>query len=236
MLKKLPKENMGRSDLGWLESRFHFSFAEYHNPKNIHFGVLRVVNDDIVHPMSGFDFHPHKDMEIISYIVNGEITHKDSMGNTETLKRGEVQYISAGNGIYHSEHNLQKSQDLRLLQIWIFPPKKGLDVQYGSYRFQANERKNKLLNIVSSQDGNAKIKLYQDVNFYVSELDAETSLNFNIEQNRQIYFVQIEGTSMINKVQLDDGDAMEIVDESNLHIKALTGSHFLFIEMPKSSN
>ena len=232
MLKKLPKENMGRSNLGWLESRFHFSFAEYYNPKNMHFGVLRVVNDDIVHPLSGFDMHPHRDMEIISYIVEGEISHKDSMGNSETLKRGEVQYLSAGSGILHSEHNLHPSQDLRLLQIWILPPKKGLDILYGSYKFKEEERKNKLLNIVSSKDGNAKIQLYQDVNFYVSELDAGKSLNYQLGQNRQIYFVQIEGTSIINEVQLDYGDAIEIVGESTLHIKAVTNSHLLFIEMP----
>ena len=151
MLKKLSKENMGTSNLGWLESRFHFSFAEYRNPNNMNFGVLRVLNDDIVHPESGFDTHPHANMEIISYVVNGEITHKDSMGNSETLKRGEVQYLSAGDGIYHSEHNVHKSDDLRLLQIWIVPPKSGLPRLYGSKRFEEIDRKNRLLNIVSSQ-------------------------------------------------------------------------------------
>ena len=233
MLKKLPKENMGRSDLGWLESRFHFSFAEYYNPENMNFGVLRVVNDDIIHPMSGFDTHRHRDMEIVSYVVSGEISHKDSMGNTETLKRGEVQYLSAGDGISHSEHNWHKSEDLRLLQIWILPPRQGLDRLYGSCRFTEKDRKNKLLNIVSSQEGDAKIKIYQDVNFYVSELDAAKSLDFRVKNGRQIYFLQIEGTSSVNGIRLDDGDAMEIVDESTLQIEAVTNSHFLFIEMPQ---
>lgn len=233
MMKKLPKENMGRSDLGWLESRFHFSFAEYYNPENMHFGVLRVVNDDIIHPMSGFDTHRHRDMEIISYVVSGEISHRDSMGNTETLGRGEVQYLSAGDGIAHSEHNWHKSQDLRLLQIWILPPRQGLDQLYGSYRFKEEERRNKLLNIVSPQDGDAEIKIYQRVNFYVSELDAGKSVDFTLKADRQIYFVQIEGSSSLNGVTLDHGDAMEIVDESRLHIEAVTASHFLFIEMPR---
>lgn len=231
MLKKLLKENMGTSNLGWLESRFHFSFAEYRNPNNINFGVLRVLNDDIVHPMSGFDTHPHANMEIISYVVDGEITHKDSMGNSETLKRGEVQYLSAGDGIYHSEHNLHKSKDLRLLQIWIFPPKAGLPRLYGSKKFEENERKNRLLNIVSSQNGNADIKIYQDVNIYVSESDKD--LEFEIKENRQIYFVQIEGSSKINDEILANGDAMEIVDEKKLMIKPISNSHILFIEMPK---
>ena len=114
-LKKLPKENMYTSNLGWLESRFHFSFADYHNAKNMNFGVLRVLNDDIIHPKGGFPTHPHRNMEIISYIVDGEITHEDSMGNSETLKRGEVQNMSAGTGVRHSEFNVSKENDLRLL-------------------------------------------------------------------------------------------------------------------------
>lgn len=233
MLKKLPKENMGTSNLGWLESRFHFSFAEYRNPNNINFGVLRVLNDDIVHPQSGFDTHPHSNMEIISYVVNGEITHKDSMGNSETLKRGEVQYLSAGDGIYHSEHNIHKSDDLRLLQIWIIPPKAGLPRLYGSKRYEEKDRINKFLNIVSSTHGNADIKIYQDINIYVSELEINKSLDFEIKENRQVYFVQIEGSSNINEITLNAGDAMEIVDIKEIEIKALKNSHFLFIEMAK---
>jgi redox-sensitive bicupin YhaK (pirin superfamily) len=233
MLKKLPKEKMGTSNLGWLESRFHFSFADYRNPNNINFGVLRVLNDDIIHANSGFDTHPHSNMEIISYIVNGEITHKDSMGNSETLKRGEVQYLSAGDGIYHSEHNLHKTLDLRLLQIWIVPPKQGLQRLYGSKRFKEIDRKNKLLNIVSGQEGNADIKIYQDINIYVSQLEANKTLDFNIKKDRQVYFVQIEGSSQIKDIILNNGDALEIVDLEKLAIKALENSHFLFIEMKK---
>ena len=235
MLRKLPKENMGTSNLGWLESRFHFSFAEYRNPNNMNFGVLRVLNDDIVHANSGFDTHPHSNMEIISYIVNGEITHKDSMGNSETLKRGEVQYLSAGDGIYHSEHNWHKTLDLRLLQIWIIPPKQGLPRLYGSKRFEEIDRKNKLLNIVSSQEGSADIKIYQDINIFVSELEANKTINFDIKKDRQVYFVQIEGSSQINDIILNNGDALEIVDVEKLEIKALENSHFLFIEMKKTN-
>jgi redox-sensitive bicupin YhaK (pirin superfamily) len=234
MLKKISKENMGSSNLGWLESRFHFSFAEYYNPTNINFGVLRVLNDDIIHPQSGFGTHPHKDMEIISYVVHGEITHKDSMGNSETLKRGEVQYMSAGDGITHSEYNLHESEDLRLLQIWIVPPKKGLDRLYGSHRFTEDERKNRLLNIVSSQNTDAKIKIYQDVKLYVSELESSKMLDYTCKSDRQIYFVQIEGTSLVNGVELNYGDGMEITEELKLQIKALSNAHFLFIDMPYS--
>ena len=221
---------MGTSNLGWLESRFHFSFAEYRNPENINFGVLRVLNDDIIHPQGGFGMHPHKNMEIISYIVDGEITHKDSMGNEETLYRGEVQYMSAGTGVYHSEYNNHDSKDLRLLQIWIIPPKSDMKTLYGSQRFGKNERKNRLLNIVSSQTGAAKIKIYQDIEIFVSETDKE--IMYEIEKEKQIYFVQMEGSSLINdNLELHHGDAMEITKENLLHVKPLGTSHFLFIAM-----
>ena len=191
VLNKLPKENMYSSNLGWLESRFHFSFANYHNNDNMSFGVLRVLNDDIIHPLGGFPTHPHKNMEIISYIVEGEITHEDSMGNAETLRRGEVQYMSAGTGVRHSEYNISKTKDLRLLQMWIMPPKNDTKPLYGSHRYQIEERKNKLLNIVSSQKGDAKVKIHQDVNIYASELEVSTSLEYAITEGRKLYFVQI---------------------------------------------
>ena len=236
MLKKLKKENMGSSNLGWLESRFHFSFAEYRNPKNINFGVLRVLNDDIVHPNSGFNLHPHSNMEIISYVVHGEITHADSMGNKETLSRGEVQYLSAGDGIYHSEFNYNKSDDLRLLQIWIMPPKTSLPRLYGSHRYKFKERDNKLLNIVSSKESICPIKIYQDVNMYVSELSENTTIKYDIKKDRQIYFVQIEGKSLLNdSVNLDFGDACEITEEEYLIINCIEKSHILFIDLPKDN-
>ena len=234
MLKKLKKENMGGSNLGWLESRFHFSFAEYRNPKNVNFGSLRVLNDDIVHPNSGFDFHPHSNMEIISYIVNGEITHEDSMGNKETLYRGEVQYLSAGDGIYHSEFNNNDNDILRLLQIWIKPPQTNLPKLYGSHRYKFEERNNKLLNIVSSQKSNSSIKIYQDANIYVSELSQNTTITHPIDKGRQIYFVQIEGKSLLNNaINLDFGDACEITEEEYLIINSIEKSHILFIDLPK---
>ncbi|MBP7227197.1 MAG: pirin family protein [Aliarcobacter sp.] len=231
MIKKLPKENMGTSNLGWLESRFHFSFASYYNPKNMRFGVLRVVNDDIIHTTSGFDMHPHENMEIITYVINGELTHKDSLGNIETLTRGDVQYLSAGDGIYHSEYNFHKFENLRLLQMWIVPPQKGLSKLYGSHKFLNEDRKNKLLNIVSSNKGLSPIKIYQDVNFFASELEKEKTLDFKISENRQIYFVQIEGSSILNGIILNSGDAAEITNENNLRIESIENSHFLFIEM-----
>ncbi len=228
MLKKLPKENMGTSNLGWLQSRFHFSFAQYRNPENINFGVLRVLNDDIVHPKSGFEMHPHNDMEIISYVVNGAITHKDSMGNEETLYRGEVQYMSAGTGVMHSEYN-HGDEDLRLLQIWIYPPKKALPTLYGSHRFSSEQRADKLLHVVSSQDRNAPIKIYQDVDIFVCE--TANHMEYNIQEGKQVYFVLIEGLASINGIELSQGDAMELKEEKILHVSPQMLTHFLFIVM-----
>jgi redox-sensitive bicupin YhaK (pirin superfamily) len=234
MLRKLESNKMGSSDLGWLKSKFHFSFAEYYNPKNMNFGVLRVINDDLIAPHTGFDTHPHKDMEIISYVVDGELTHGDSMGNKSTLQRGHVQYMSAGTGVLHSEHNLGE-KTARLLQIWILPDKKGYMPNYGEYRFDWMERKNNWLHMVSSKEGDAIVKINQDINISAIELEQGKEASFSVKEGRQAYLVQIEGTSTINGVTLEQRDAMEIVEE-NIIIKPETLSHFLIIEMRKYEN
>ena len=233
MLRKIDSRNMGSSNLGWLRSKFHFSFAEYYNPNNINFGVLRVINDDLVEPNTGFDIHPHKDMEIISYVVNGEITHGDSMGNKKTLSRGDVQYMSAGTGVYHSEHNFGKDT-LRLLQIWILPDKQGHTPSYGDYKFNWNDRENKWLHIVSSKARNAPIKINQDMNIYVLELEKGKEIDFKVNEGRQAYLVQIEGSSSINTIELNKRDGMEIVEEDIL-IKAKETSHIIILEMKKQN-
>jgi redox-sensitive bicupin YhaK (pirin superfamily) len=234
MLKKIESKNMGSSDLGWLKSKFHFSFAEYFNPNNINFGELRVINDDLINPHTGFDTHPHRDMEIISYVVDGALTHGDSMGNKSTLNRGHVQYMSAGTGVYHSEHNL--GEDItRLLQIWIYPDKSGYKPNYGEYRFPWEERKNKWLHMVSNKEGAAPIKINQDVNLSALELEENSEIDYEVKEGRQAYLVQIEGEGNINGIELDARDAMEIVEE-NIKIKAKSLSHFLIIEMEKSED
>ena len=231
MLRKIESKNMGSSNLGWLKSKFHFSFAEYYNPKNINFGVLRVINDDLVQPDTGFDTHPHRDMEIISYVVNGELTHGDSMSNKNTISRGHIQYMSAGTGVYHSEHNLGKDT-LRFLQIWIFPDKEGYKPNYGDYRFNWDDRQNKWLHMVSSKEGDAPIRINQDINIYSLELEEGKEISLQVKEGRQGYLVQIEGSSIINKLQLDERDGMEIVEEDIL-IKSKESSHILVVEMNK---
>ena len=232
MIRKIDHTKMGRSNLGWLRSLFHFSFAEYYNPRNMNFGALRVINDDLIEGHTGFDTHPHRDMEIISYVVDGKLTHADSMGNENTIGRGEVQYMSAGTGVLHSEHNRQ-DELARLLQIWIMPDQRGYKPQYGDRRFEAKDRHNQWLHIVSSTSGTAPIKIHQDVNISVLELDAKKTISFEVKPGRQAYLVLIEGQSKINGLELTMRDALESVEE-NLSIEALENSHYLVIEMRKN--
>lgn len=232
MIRKIDHTKMGRSNLGWLRSLFHFSFAEYYNPSNMNFGALRVINDDLVEAGTGFDTHPHRDMEIVSYVIDGELTHADSMGNANTISRGHVQYMSAGTGVYHSEHNRGKVL-ARFLQIWIIPDQRGYKPQYGDMRFTAEQRNNQWLKIVSGFDGDGPIKIHQDVNLSVLELDAGKTIHFDVKAGRQAYLVQIEGSSDINGATLTMRDALESVEE-NLRITANDKSHYLVIEMRKA--
>lgn len=233
MIRKIENKTMGKSNKGWLRSIFHFSFAEYYDPNNVNFGVLRVLNDDLVDAGQGFDMHPHRDMEIVSYVIDGQLTHGDSMGNKHTLSRGHIQYMSAGTGVYHSEHNFGEDI-LRFLQIWIYPDEKGHTPNYGDYRFEWDDRKNHWLHAVSGKDGNAPVKVNQDVNIHVLELEKGKEAEFPVDSGRQAYLVQIEGSSDINSVALGARDALEVMEEA-IKIKAVEKSHLIVIEMKKES-
>lgn len=235
MLKYIDSNKMGRSKLGWLDSHFHFSFAEYYNPRNIQFGVLRVINDDLISPHTGFDTHPHKDMEIITYVVDGEVTHADSMKNQHTLSRGQVQYMSAGTGITHSEHN-RGDEMLRLLQIWILPDQNGHTPNYGDYRFGLADRNDCWMPIASAFDNQqsaAPIRVHADINMYASILAEGKDLAFEVLENRQAYLVLIEGEADVNGISLAARDALEITEEI-ITVTAVRASHIMIIEMEKN--
>lgn len=232
MIRFIDHNNMGRSRLGWLDSHFHFSFAEYYNPANIQFGALRVINDDLIEAHTGFDTHPHRDMEIITYVVDGELTHADSMDNQRTLTRGQVQYMSAGTGITHSEHNRGDAL-LRLLQIWILPNKKGYTPNYGDVLFPWEDRVGKWLHMVcgdASAPNKAPIQIHADVNIYAASLADGESLDFKVEQGRQAYLVLIEGEAAIAGHTLQARDALEIV-EQDIAVHAKGQAHVLLLEM-----
>lgn len=225
---------MGKSNYGWLHGNFHFSFAEYFNTLNINFGVLRVLNHETIEAESGFDTHPHKDMEIITYIEKGELTHGDSMGNSSVLTRGQMQYMSAGTGVNHSEFN-KSNEKLKLIQIWIIPDKSGYEPNYGEFKFNWEERINNLMHMVSSYEGDAPIKIHQDINMYTTYLEKGKELSFDVNKGRQLYLVQIEGESTINEINLKEEDALEVIEE-NIKIKADKDSHFILIEMKKNEH
>ncbi|VAW39066.1 Pirin [hydrothermal vent metagenome] len=224
------------SDMHPANTYFHFSFAEYYDPKNMNFGVLRVVNDDNVRPGSGFGTHPHENMEIFSYVVSGKLTHRDSAGNHEVLGRGEVQCISAGAGVTHSELNEQDDW-CRFLQIWVMPESRGLPVRYDLHKFSLEDRKNRLLHIVSGSKnkGEAPLYLCQDVNAYVSELTEQgVKLSFALGQGRQAYLYCFEGAVDIDRdIILGERDALKIYGKNDIEIASASGrAHFIIIEMP----
>jgi len=235
MLRYIDSKKMGRSFLGWLDSHFHFSFAEYYNPDNIQFGALRVVNDDLIEPGTGFDTHPHRDMEIITYVVDGELTHADSMGNKHALTRGQVQYMSAGTGVTHSEHNFGNER-LRLLQIWILPDKKGHTPNYGEHRFTMDERENTWLPIATCAEhpnGKAPVRIHQDINVYAALLTNTKSIDFPVGKGRQAYLIMIEGSANINGITLNTRDALEVTEET-ITIEPEDSAHVLVLEMAKA--
>jgi redox-sensitive bicupin YhaK (pirin superfamily) len=232
MIRYVDSKKMGRSYLGWLDSHFHFSFAEYYNPDNIQFGVLRVINDDIVQPGTGFDTHSHQNMEILSYVVDGQLSHTDSMNNKHTLTHGQVQYMSAGTGVSHSEHNWGKDQ-LRFLQIWILPDKNGYKPNYGEYRFAFEDRLDMWLPIATGVDNKtsgAPIRINQDVNVYAAVLTEGKSSAFTVGKGRQAYLVLIEGKADVNGTALSMRDGLEILEE-DITITPKDTAHILLIEM-----
>jgi quercetin 2,3-dioxygenase len=234
MIRKIDHRDMGKGSQSFVESIFHFSFASYQNPHNVNFGVLRVVNDDIIQPHTGFESHPHKDMEIITYVVNGTLTHGDDMGNENSIGRGNIQYFSAGTGVMHSEHN-QGDEILRILQIWIFPDQEGHEPNYGDVEFDWEDRKNRWLHMVSDRQGQAPIKINQDANLFVTSIDSQKEIDFVVESGRQAYLIQIEGNSQVNDFELGEKDAMEVIDEP-LKIRAVNLSHLMIIEMKQTDS
>ncbi|MDR0513581.1 MAG: pirin family protein [Coriobacteriaceae bacterium] len=232
MIHYLDHKNMGHGQHGWLDSYFHFSFAEYWNPENIRFGVLRVWNDDTVLSGTGFPTHPHQDMEIVSYVVEGELSHADSMGNQHTLTRGQSQYMSAGTGVTHSEFNWGED-DLRFMQIWVLPDREGYQPNYGDHRFIWEDRINTWLPIATSYQNaanNAPIKIHADVNMYATMLSQGESLGFKVGADRQAYLTVLEGEATIEGVKLFERDSLEVVKQ-DIGITADKDAHIFIIEM-----
>lgn len=205
-------DNPAWTNPNWLKSRFHFSFAEYSSHKNQEFGVIRVMNDDLVQPKRGFGKHPHRDMEILTYVVEGELSHQDSMGTQESLGRGAIQFMTAGKGVMHSEFNHGETP-VRFIQTWIVTSSTGLSTNYGSCSGNATARKNKLQHLVSNiRDTSVAtpVQIHQDADAYATELDLAEKVSLEIPNGRQGYLLCIEGGVKVNGVQLKKYDACEI--------------------------
>jgi hypothetical protein len=233
MIKTIKSEERHHNNFGWLDTRWHFSFDSYHDPSNINWGALRVFNDDIIEPAQGFGMHPHRDMEIVTYVLSGELEHQDSTGNRGVVHPGEVQVMSAGTGIHHSEYNHSKEKPVHLMQLWILPRTRGMKPRWEQHQFTAAERQGKLLPIVSSGEIEGTLKIDQNAQIYVSALPARREVKRQSRPNRKAYLFVMEGGLTVNGAPLKAGDQARIADETELKIKAVKDSELILLDLPE---
>lgn len=232
MLQIRRSEDRGLADHGWLKSRHTFSFAEYFDPAHMQFGPLRVINEDRIEGGTGFGSHPHRDMEIISYVLEGALEHKDSMGNVTTIQPGDVQRMSAGTGVVHSEYNKMSDKNTHFLQIWIIPEKRGIPPSYGQKSFKdALEKQNKVL-VVSKSGRDGSISINQDADLYISRLKSGEDLNIKAEEGRALWIQVVRGELKLNDQDLKAGDGVAVANEKSLTASASMDSEFLIFDLP----
>ena len=216
----------------WLSAYWLFSFDRYYDPNNLAFGPLRIFNHDTVQGRGGFPTHPHREMEIVTYVLDGELTHKDSTGGQGVIHSGEVQRMSAGTGIAHSELNVSETTPVRLLQMWVLPERAGLKPSYEQKRFTPEQRTGALLPIASGQDLPDTVKVHQDVTFYVSRLRAGDHVRHELKPGRRAFFYVIDGEVTINGEQLKTGDQARITETGKLEIASSRESEIILIDLP----
>lgn len=221
----------GKTDIDWLKSYHSFSFGEYFDNNNIRFGSLRVLNDDTVLGGGGFPAHPHKDMEIITYVTDGELKHKDSMGPEEVIYSGEVQKMSAGTGVYHSEFNNSESKSVHFYQVWIFPEEKGLQPSYDKVKPEKSGRKNKLQLIASPERVNGAVLVHQDAKMFLSDLDAGTKIKYELNVGRGSLVHIISGKVMVNELEFYPGDELRISELNSFEISAVDNAEILMFDV-----
>jgi len=226
-------DSRGDANHGWLHSKHSFSFANYYNPERMNFGALRVLNDDKVSGGMGFGTHPHKNMEIISIPLSGDLEHQDSMGNTTVIREGDIQVMSAGTGVQHSEYNKNKDEEVAFLQIWVIPHTQNVTPRYDQITLNKADRKNKLQQILSPNQNDAGVWIYQDAWFNLTDLDGGKTVNYTMNKAENgLYIFVLEGSVKINEQQLDRRDALGIIDATELEISALEDAHVLLMEVP----
>lgn len=227
----------GHANHGWLNSYHSFSFASYYDPQKTNFGVLRVLNDDTVAPGEGFGTHPHSNMEIISIPLEGDLEHKDSMGNVSVIKHGDIQVMSAGTGIYHSEYNKNTDRDVKFLQIWVFPREKNVKPRYDQITLNVNDRKNKLQQILSPNPDDAGVWIHQDAWFHMGRFDKGITTDYAIKRKGNgVYVFVIEGEVEVNNQALNKRDALGLWDTDKISLRSLTSNaEVLLMDVPMSA-
>ncbi|HXV67087.1 MAG TPA: pirin family protein [Nitrosopumilaceae archaeon] len=238
MIKIIKADEHYRSQIDWLDTTHHFSFGEYHNPEKMNFGPLRVFNDDTIKPGTGFDLHQHHDMEIITYVIDGELEHKDNQGNHGIIQPGEVQRMSAGTGIMHAEFNHSEEKPLRLLQMWILPNKNGLEPSWEQQKFTREERMDKLLLVVAPDDAMTEkaLHIHQDVMFLISSLTPNHTVEYKSRPERKSYLFVIDGEIQLNQMNMKTRDAARIENENQLLIISKKPTELLLIDLPATEN
>jgi len=232
MLKTRRSEDRGHIDHGWLNARHSFSFGGYHDPAHMGFRVLRVINEDIVAPGQGFGTHPHRDMEILTYVIEGALEHRDNMGNGSVIRPGDVQWMSAGTGVTHSEFNPSPTEPTHLLQIWILPDRPGRTPDYAEKHFSRAERTG-ILRLVASGDGaDGSLRWGQDVRLYASILAEGQSVSLDLGPDRHAWIQMVAGEIEVGGVTLGPGDAVAISEETGLEITSGQESEFLVFDLP----
>jgi len=221
----------GHFDHGWLKTYHTFSFADYFDRDHMSFSSLRVINEDYVHAGKGFGTHPHRDMEIITYILEGQLAHKDSMGNGSIIKPGDVQRMSAGTGVTHSEFNASQDEIVHLLQIWILPKYSGLQPSYEQKYFDAREKQNKLRLVASSDGREGSVTIHQDASMYASILSKGKELSFSLANSRRAYIQVLRGALKVNGERLNAGDGAKITGEKVINLAAADESELLMFDL-----
>ena len=229
-------ESRGDANHGWLHSKHTFSFANYYNPERMHFGVLRVLNDDTVAAGMGFGTHPHDNMEIISIPLEGDLEHKDSMGNVTVIKNGDIQVMSAGTGIQHSEYNKNKDQQVKFLQIWVFPNKKNVTPRYDQITLKLEDRHNKLQQIISPNEADAGVWIHQNAWFHLGKFDKGISTEYTIKgKGNGLYIFNLTGNLKVNNQVLNKRDGFGIWDIEKVTLNAESDAEFLIMEVPMTA-
>jgi quercetin 2,3-dioxygenase len=232
MIQIRKSEERGHVDHGWLNARHSFSFAEYHDPAHMGYSILRVINEDVIASGTGFGMHPHRDMEIVTYILSGALRHYDSMGNGAVIGVGDVQHMTAGTGVRHSEFNTSTEESVHLLQIWILPAENGLPPSYQDKHFSVEQKHNRWCLIASPDDSDDALMIHQDVRLYASLLDAKSVLMNDVAAMRCAYLQLAKGSVFVNGVTLQAGDAVKFEQEGAIEIKAQSDAELLWFDLP----